>query len=174
MDTNQAAFHDFKCRRINLFLLAFFTICGCSLGVYTSHVSDINSFHLMRMAVTCPVSIVGLTFVMLLPFLITAFAIWISKPYFILPVSFFKSFSFTLVLCYTIAVFDAAGWLMCLMLLFSNISVQFSLNWLWIRLFSGTSRSLAKDLLLCVFCSLAIIVVDYFFVAPYLVQLTNI
>jgi len=174
MNTNQTAFYDFKCRKMNLLLLAFFTFFGCSLGVYTSHTSDIISFHLMRMAVTCPVSIVGLTFVMLLPFLITAFAIWISKPYLILPVSFFNSFSFTLILCYTIVVFDTAGWLVCLMLLFSNIFVQFALNWHWIRFLSGTSVSPAEDLLICVFCALAIIVVDYFFVAPYLVQLTNI
>lgn len=174
MNTNQTAFHYFNCREMNLYLLAFFTLCGCSLGVYTSHKSDSISFHLMRMAVTCPVSIVGLVFVILLPFLITAFAIWISKPYLFLPVSFFNSFSFTLILCYTITVFDTAGWLVCLMLLFSNISVQFCLNWIWIRYFNGTSGSSAEDLLVCVFGLLAIVVIDYLFVAPYLVQLTNI
>lgn len=173
MNTDLTAFRYLKSRKMNLILLAFFSVFGCSLGVYISHLSDTYTIYLMRMAASSPVSIVGLTFVILLPFLITAFAGWISKPLILLPISFFDSFSFTFILCCTIASFGSAGWLVCVMLLFTNIFVQLCLFWTWIRCFNGSFSSCAEDLFRCFLYSLAISFVDYFFVAPYLVQLTS-
>ena len=173
MNTDVTAFHYLKSRKMNIILLAFFSLVGCSFGVYISHLSDGYTFYLMRMAAASPVSIVGLTFVILLPFLSTAFTVWISKPLLLLPISFFNSFSFTFILCCTIASFGSAGWLVCVMLLFTNSTVHFCLFRIWIRCFNGSFRSCAEDLFRCFWYSLAISFVDYFFVAPYLVQLTS-
>ncbi len=173
MNRGQELFQCLRSRKIILFVLAFFSILGSVLGVFTAHSTSTYYFYLMRTAVTCHVSIVGLFFVMLLPFVITAFAVWISMPLLLLPVSFFSSFSFSLIVCYVVSAFGSAGWLVCSMFLFTSASTQLCLYWLSIRHLHGSSNLVTVDFLVCIVFLLAISMIDYLFVAPFLVQLIN-
>ena len=65
----------------------------------------------MPLAVNCQPSIFGLLTSVLLPFLFSAFAVYISVPKFLCVVSFLKAFLLAYVSSAVNAAFDGAGWL---------------------------------------------------------------
>ena len=79
-------------RKYSFLFLAFCWIAGLLSGasVYLAAGDSLNS--LMRSAVMRPVSIVSLLCVTMFPFLISAFAVYISEPWLLLIVSFGDAF----------------------------------------------------------------------------------
>ena len=80
-------------------LLAFSFLSGHFLGVWCS--GNASDFFLpaMRTAVSGRVSIIGLLSCALLPFLISALAVYLEQPVFLLPIAFVKAFLFSLMQC---------------------------------------------------------------------------
>lgn len=160
-------------RKTERFFLALFTCCGAVLGVAVSYASGPSLFLMMRTAASSHVSIVGLILSALFPYLITAVAYCFSKPYLFLPIAFFKTFLYTLVLCSVRTAFLQAGWLVCILLLFSDTVAVAVLYWYWIRNIHGFRKSALSELLYGITVTLVTAVIDYIWVSPFLIALIN-
>ena len=160
-------------RRIPFVALACCFCSGIFLGHYYASGGNQTYFLLMRMAPSCPVSIVGLISVTFLPFLISAFAVYFSHHELLLPVCFCKAFSFACCAITATRVFGSAGWLVRLLLQFTDICTLPLLCWFWIRHARGEHEKLWMDIILCGVLVMVIGVVDYCVIAPYLVSLID-
>lgn len=157
----------------HVILLAFLWISGLLCGMFfISAAGDLFS-SLMYAAAFCRVSIVGLAAVLLFPLIVSAVAVYMAVPAFVLPICFLKAFCYGCVLFVSSAAFGNAGWLMRILLLFSDSCMMVPLHWFWCRHLSGRRDSLKRDLTVCVVLAAFIGSVDYFLVSPYLVELMN-
>ena len=158
-------------RYVDFVLLSLFCICGCVVGVAVSHSADPSFFSLMRMAAARPVSIVDLSLMILIPFLVTAAISFLGIPYLLFPVAFIKSLSYALLLSSITIAFGPAGWLVsCLMLLSDSICVVV-LYWYFIRHVSGFRSTAVSDLFVTFLISLSVGLADSLFLSPYLAAL---
>ena len=154
-------------------ILALFSICGVSVGVITAYYADPYFLDLMRMAVSVPVSIVGLSGVILFPFLISAVILYVEKPYLLFPLSFLKSLLFSLAFTATCINYTFAGWLVSGLLLFTDSVSFLLLQWYWIRNINGFQKTATSDLLCIFLLALIIGIADLLLVSPYLTALMN-
>ena len=122
---------------------------------------------MMRRAVSCPVSIVGLV-VVLLPFLFSAFAVYLSKTWLFLPFCFLKAFQFAYVAGSVSMAFGSAGWLIRLLLLFSDGCTIPVLLWIWLRWIGRGGRKALQQIAACTILGAMVWAVDYFVVSPFL------
>ncbi len=159
--------------KFSTIFLAFCWCTGLFLGCYLPQYLDHSYFSLMHKAVNRSVSIVGL-FAVLVPFLISAIAVYFSQTWLIFPICFFKSFSFAFIAaCVTIA-FSSSGWLVRSLLLFTDILSAPVVLGYWLRLVKTPANKAFQDSAVCaaicaIFCSL-----DYFVVSPFLAGLIYI
>lgn len=156
-----------------LFLLLCW-VCGCALGVLTGmNAGDIYA-SLMRGAVRCPVSIVGLVISVYLPFLLSAFAVYLGKSGLLYIVCFLKSWAFTLAAYGTVAAYGSAGWLVQFLLQFSDILLLWLLCWFCLRHIGKTTAPVNRDFRICTAAVAAVCSIDYCVISPFLVGLTQI
>ena len=101
--------------------LASAWLIGLLFGAFFACSSDPSLFLMMRSAHKSAVSIVGLLGVMLLPLLLTALAVYISKIYFLIPIVFGKAFLFAYISVAAFCCRNTGGWLYWLLLLFGDI-----------------------------------------------------
>lgn len=159
-------------RKIRTFYLAFCWILGLFSGAILAQHADEIQFSLMRRAAFCPVSIVGL-FAVLLPFLITAFAVCVSNYWLFLPIAFSKAFLFSYNACIVSAAFGNAGWLVRYLLLFTDACTIPILLWLWIRGICGYRSRFVRIVGLCAILSVAVGFIDFCIVSPFLAMLVS-
>lgn len=165
--------HDFtdfwrRCSRLCLALIWIFgLIAGCIL--FFSAEPEFSS--LMPMAVGGRVSIVGLLSVILLPFLFSAFAVFISQSWLLLPLAFCKAVCFSYVSLGVMEAYGSAGWLMRLLLMFSDIAVLPLLYGYWQRYISGDRQFGIWPGLLFLVGGLCIGSMDYCLISPFLAGL---
>lgn len=157
----------FRNRKVSTIILAFCWCAGLFTGCFfANHAGDVH-FTMMRRAVSCPVSIAGLV-VMLLPFLFSAFAVYLSKTWLFLPFCFFEGFQFAYLAGLVSASFGEAAWLIRLLLFFTEGWVIPVLLWLWFRWIGEGGRQAIRQIALCaVFCAV-VWSIDYFVVSPFL------
>jgi len=164
----------FLSRRIPLIVLIACFCFGIQLGQYYASCGNETYFLLMRLASVCPVSIVGLASVTFLPFLFSAFAVYFSHTQFLLPICFLKAFMFSCCAFSATWSFGSAGWLVRLLLQFTDICTLPLLCWFWIRHKSGELSRFWQDIVLCGLLVTVVCVVDYCIVSPYLVSLIEL
>lgn len=159
--------------RYRMAILAFFWIVGLLCGVFFASAVKDFVFPQMRSFAYVRVSIAGLVAVLAFPLAISAVAVYLNVPVFLFPICFFKAFSFGCCL-YSISVaFGDAGWLVRLLLLFSDSCMIVPLLWFWCRHQTGKRASIKRDLAVCTSFAALIGVTDYYLVSPYLVELMN-
>ena len=141
---------NFSRRRVCCLLLALFWCVGLVLGVRAAFIVDNVFVSLMRLAVSSPVSIVGLLGSCLLPFLFTALAVFLSQDWLILPVCFLKSFTYGLCAKTIALTFGDSGWLIQLLFLFSDTCMLSVLFWFWIRHLAGNKATVVRDTAICI------------------------
>ena len=159
-----------RCRRSCKIILAALWCAGLICGISAAACAGILP-SLMRACCQSRVSIVSLLFVPLLPFLFSAFAVFISCPRLVCFVGFLKAFSFGLCLRAVSAAFGSAGWLVCSLLLFTDCVTMPALFWFWLRHADGNISSLGKDSLICTTWFLLIAIIDSAYVTPMLIQI---
>ncbi|MBQ9839105.1 MAG: hypothetical protein IJO56_06430 [Oscillospiraceae bacterium] len=142
-------------------------VAGCALAGQVEEVS----FSWMRTAPMCCASIVALLAVTLLPFLITAAAVYFHQSWLFLLFGFCTCCAGTFVSNICIGVFGSAGWLVRYLLLFSHIAVSPMLFWLWLCCCTGQLTHIYRNILLCAGVSCVIAVMDHLFISPYLALL---
>lgn len=155
-------------------LLALFWGAGLLLGVGLACQAGDSIFSLMRIAASRRVSIVGLFSSILLPFLLSAAAVYLHGASLLLPVSFLKAFSFGFCAVTVMKAFGSAGWLVCRLLLFSDCCLMPVLFWFWLRHIRGGRRSVKMDMRLCAILIAAVGSIDYFLISPFLMSIIDI
>lgn len=115
------SFHSFCIRKWDKFLLALFWALGLSLGGFGFRYCGSTLFSQMPLAVICQPSIFGLLISSILPFLFSAFAVYIHAPWLIFGICFMKAFSLAYISSGIFAAFTTAGWLVRWLFLFTDL-----------------------------------------------------
>lgn len=158
-------------RRACVLYLAFSWCAGLLSGVFLASSAGSTSFPMMRAAVESRVSIVSLLVAGFLPFLFSAFAVSISQPMLLLPICFFKAFTFAFCAALVTAAFGSAGTLLRLLLLFSDSCTLPVLCWFCLRHIRGDELPVVKDLAISTVCIMGIAIVDYWLISPFWVKI---
>ena len=157
-------------------ILAFCWISGlfCGMTVYCLETETFAS--LMRSCIYEAVSISGLLYVNVFPFLLSVFAVFLAAPAMLVPVCFGKAFLTGLVSLGIMDLFDSAGWLCRGLFLFSNCAVLPVLYLYWIRSVqdrtprpSGTGRAFLAAVAVLGICSL-----DFCIISPFWASLIDL
>ncbi len=156
-------------RKETIPFLASAWLLGLVSGSFFS-VSAGNSFLLtMRAAASSHVSIFGLLASILLPLLFSAFAVYISQPWLLVPIAFGKAFFFSYLALAVLSAFGSAGWLIRWLLMFSDSLSLPVLWWYWLRAVSG--RRKFADTAAAFLAALVIGSVDFYMISPVLANL---
>lgn len=161
-------------RKYPIFVLAFIWCSGIIFGVGSYLYAGDSFASLMRMAAGRNVSIVNLLISSMLPFLFSAFAVYLHCPQLLAVLCFLKAWLFGFVSCGVLTSFGSAGWLVWLMMMFSDIFCLIPLWWYWISQFRSANRVHGTQLAGCLAAVLLIVSLDYSFISPLLVNLIEI
>lgn len=155
------------------FFLAFSWLSGLICGICAFSCAGNSAFSVMRGAFSGSVSIVGLLGVTVLPFLFSAFAVFISKPGLLLVASFGKAFLASYVSLAVMLAFGSAGWLIRWLLCFSSCAAAPLLYWYWLRYISGERKFSGFEVFLLISLLIFIGSLDYCVILPFLAGLIN-
>jgi hypothetical protein len=162
----------FSCRNPRV-ILAVSWLSGLCFGAIISAAAGDSVASLMRALVCSDTSIVGLLLVAILPFFITATAVWFSNFTLLLSAVFFRAFLCFYVAVGLLAAFSTAGWLICLLCLFCDC-LQLPLLWLcWLQSISGERVSFLRRWIPCVLSAGVVSVFDFYIVSPFLAGLIS-
>lgn len=159
-------------RRARRFLLASFWLIGLIAGTVFSFLTGELFDSQMLGAVWCAVSIVGLLYVTLLPFLLSALAVFLSQTWALYVLAFGKAFLVGVVgLCIQSAC--SGGWLLRWLLCFGSLAGLPALYWYWLN-HIGTPRAFSfPQTALTVSLAGILGSIDYFIIAPLLARLIH-
>ena len=110
--------------------------------------------------------------VLLLPIVLSMLAVFTGQRWLLFPLAFLKAFAFAYVGWNVVVTFGSAGWLIRLMLMFSDCVTVPLLLWFWNRALTSEFDAIvpaAGSLVLTVF---GIGMIDYGIIAPFLVNLS--
>ena len=153
--------------RLCKMILSFLWCFGFCCGGFTAARAD-NLASLMLTCCNSGVSIVGLFFVPFLPFLISAAAIYCSAPLILFLTGFCKSFLLGFCVTAVYLVFSAGGWLICLLLLFTDLLSVPALLRFQLACFGGNNRRLLRNGICTLLWFLAVAAADHIWVLPLL------
>lgn len=151
--------------------LALLWICGLLTGSLVSLSADEILAPTMLAAISGGLSISGLLLVLLFPLLLTAAAVFISRPVFLYPVAFLKAFLFAFTGIGLLLSLASSGWLIRCLLMFSDSLLLPFLWLLWLQIVSGPDRFAMRRFLTVSLLALLTGILDYFLVAPFLAGL---
>lgn len=152
--------------RCRIFVLLCWT-AGLISGIAFSYATEAIS-SLMRGTLAFPVSIVGLGAVIVLPYLITAFAGFTSQLWILMPLALCKAFSFGACIAAIDLAFSSAGWLIRMLLMFSELAAIPFLLYLWLRFLAGDDQGFRRCTALFAAFSVLIGSIDFWVIAPFL------
>lgn len=160
-------------RKGRTMVLALAWLLGLVAGyeLYLSMDSDISS--LMRGVSHDSVSIVGLLLSVLLPFLCSAFAVFISLPGLLIPIGFGKACLLSFVSFGILLSYGSAGWLFRLLLMFSDIFTAPLLYWYMHRHLQPDSRFSMPESIAVLSVSILIGSIDSVYILPFLAGMIN-
>ena len=146
---------------------------GSLIGVTAATYVDDSIASLMRPRISSGVSIFRQLTSVILPFLLSAYAVSIARPRLLLLISFFKSLGFCF--CGTLlhSAYGSAGWLMHALLQFMPICTMPLLCWYCLRHIEGNNVTAKRDLIICALIAAGIAIIDYFVVSPLLAELID-
>ena len=160
-----------RCKK-RLFAVACAWFTGLVFGALVSMSASGMTVSAIRTASLSPVSVFGLLSAILLPLLSSAFAVYFSAPNLLFPLAFLKAFLVAWLGWGVLVSFGSAGWLIRMLLMFSEILSLPLLWWYWQRILSGNpGRGFCT--LICTGFALGIGLLDYFVVSPFLVNLLS-
>ena len=159
-------------RREMPLVLACCWICGLLCGVAFFSVSSPETFSVMRRAVLCPVSIVGLINAALIPFLLSAFFALLSMNWMVMGICFVKAFLFAFVSLGMLSGFGSAGWLLRFFRLFGDSRALPLLYWCWMRFVRAAAHSWIMIAVVCCLL-LGAIILDYRVIAPFVCMIDS-
>ena len=157
-----------SCCRNFTFTLALSWIIGLLNGLLFSLSADTLLSSTMRIAINGGMSISGLLTALLLPFLFSAFAVFISQLWLLIPIAFVKAFLFSFTGLGVLLTFGSAGWLICLLFMFAESLAMPILWWYWLRVSGDSGRTVFHNCFPAVLCVGLVGCIDQWIVAPFL------
>lgn len=153
-------------QRFSPLLLALSWIFGMILGCISCEQCQEQTVALIRHCVAAVPSLVSAGSVVLLPFLLSTFAVSICEPWLLLIISMFKAFSFSFCAWGVCLAFGQSSWLVLFLFLFSDICLIPALYFYWLRhIREGSSDRWSKSLLLIY--AVMVFIADYWVVGPF-------
>lgn len=149
-------------------LLSLIWILGLFFGVQIAAHAGEDVLSLMRTAPRAGVSIVGRFAVLLVPFLLSALAAFLQWRWLLFLICFFKAYFFAFVSGAVALAFGSAGFLVCPLLLFSDICLLPLLFWFCLRLLRADRRTIWRSALPCAACAVVLGCLDCFVISPFL------
>lgn len=160
-------------RDADVLTLACILLFGYLIGTFLAIETLVNFYTLMRSAANSPVSIVGSLISAFLPFLLAFATVHYKKPALLLLILFCKAivFSHCSMCCYL--AFGSGGWLVRLLLLFSEILI-FPVLCRFAILYIGQPKHLRRcDVLICTAAAIFVAIINFYFISPYLAMLID-
>lgn len=155
-------------------LLACAWFSGLVAGVFCSLSASDSLFPTMRAAVQSCMSIPGLLSAILLPLLFSAFAVYISQPWLLIPIAFVKTFRFSFLAVGVMAAYGSAGWLIRWLLMFSDSLMLPVLWWYWSASLDRRGLAIAKASAVVLSVMIMIGSLDYCVISPFLANLISL
>ena len=155
-----------SCKLMLTVLWVFGFVCGsfCAAG------AD-NLVSLMRACCDAGVSIVGLFFIPFFPFLISAAAVYCSAPLIMYLTGLTKAFLIGFCFFAVYSGFTGGGWLVCLLLMFTDLLTAPALFRFQYRAMCGSARSVCWDGILTLLWFAVVTVVDRLWIVPLLKEI---
>lgn len=151
-------------------LLAMSWVSGMLLGGIAAASAGDYLVSLMRQGAVCSASISGLLAAVLLPFLLSAFAVYLHEPWLLLIISAFKAFGFGFCAFAVGLAFGQSSWLVRFLFLFSDVSLMPVLYLYWLRHIQPDVSHRPWEIPGCVCIALLLGWIDYCYIAPFLVS----
>lgn len=159
--------------RASSILLMIAWVAGLLLGGVVAAVSQETLSEAFRTASLSGSTLSGIVLPSLLPFLLSALAVYFSAPKFLTFICGVKAFSFAFCgfgLCF---VYGQCSWLIRLLLMFTDVFSLPILYFYWTRYSSGERRP-SWITNICIFCILLVISsIDHCFISPFTVYLVK-
>lgn len=165
--------HSFAVRRKQRVFLAFSWFLGLGAGGVIFRLSGEHISSLMPLAAASQLSIVSLFLWISLPFLLTAYAVYVSKPCILPVICFFRAFLYGYMLCGVFYAFGDSGWLIRWLLLFTDTCSCTLLYGFAAWHVSGLRGFSFRRLCICECLIGLLIFLDFSFVSPFLRQLLS-
>lgn len=163
-------YHDFQQfrRRMYWLPLAIFYVFGLLNGGYLFLRADESFVSMMYRAASCRVSIAGLAAVIFLPFLFSAFAVSLRRPWLLWLVVYGKALCFAYVALGILAAYGRGGWLALPLLMFSDV---FTIPVLWVYWLRSSASEGSRLVPICWMWLMFIGSLDYFIISPFVASL---
>ena len=158
-------------RKVKLKILVFAWIFGLLIGAVFSVSADKLLFSTMRGAILSSMSITGPVTVVLLPLLLSAYAVYFSQPAMLVLVVFLKAFLFAYTGAGLLMLYPVSGWLLRWLLMFSDTMVMPILWLIWLSDSTEGSAFKVRRIAICMAGAMLISCVDLFQIAPFLSRL---
>ena len=171
--TKAFSYYRLQIPRKPYLLFAAVWIVGMALGTSLSAAASNSFSSVMRMAPQSPVSVVGLAVTVLLPFLLSAFAVYKDKPQALYVVCFIKIFHLMFSGFSIWSAFGSAGWLVRFLLQFSDICTTPILCWFSLNNIDGRKIRWQRDLLISAGIYMCVCCLDLLFISPFLALITE-
>lgn len=153
------------------FSLAFLTIICTGIGVFLSSRADNTYFQMIHAAASCHMSFAGLLISVILPYFVSIFLVSKGKPFVIYLVCGLRFLSVSACGYGIFQSFEYGGWLVSLLLQFSDYCLMPILIWYSIR--NLLAKNNKRDIIICFF---ALVLIGFFYfcsISPFLVTLID-
>lgn len=145
-------------------------LAGLTVGALFAH-SNSSEITWMPALYGSHISVIGFLAMLIAPLLLSALFFRLSLPWLVVPIAFFKAFSYSWCSSCIMIYFHSAGWLLRLLLLFSDTFVAVILIWYWYRNLSSREERLKNDTLTCLIFLLLIACFDCCVISPFGISL---
>lgn len=158
-------------QNIKLSMLLFLWILGLIFGALASCFSSVDGIWVLR-ALSVPASFFSLFICALIPFALTAGAVFFGKWRLIYFLAAFKAFAFSYTGCVCLVCFAASGWLVRLFFLFTQIAAVPALWYLWLCYCQGKHKLTYFSFSVILLYVSLIAMLDHYWIAPALLELS--
>lgn len=152
--------------RTSVFILSLSWLAGIVLGFGLSFILKAQSVPLMTVASDCSISIAGLCFIVLTPFLISLISYKLSKPWPIYFLALVKGVYWGHSIPVMLWSFGTAAWLLHFLLSFSNVITLVPMFCFWLQSIRPGGSISQKYVRLLLIISVCVGLIDYFIISP--------
>lgn len=159
-----------RCRKYGTSILASCWTLGLVFGLCSVATGTFDPA--FQQAADLSPSFLSILSVLLLPIVISLLALFAGQRWLIFPLAFLKALSFAYVGWSVVVTFDSAGWLIRMLLMFSDCVTVPLLWWFWNKALTLEFDAIAPASIAAVLSILGIGIVDYGIISPFLVSLS--
>ena len=151
--------------------LALCVITGTAFGILFSALAGTNYFLLMRMALRSPVSIVGTAVAIVIPFLVSFYIVYYSKPWLVYLICGIRLFAFASIAFVINHIYGSGSWIVRFLLQFPDLCLIPVLLYASVRRLAGHADR--RQSYSCIAFVMGVGIINYFVISPFLAQMID-